>query len=144
MVLGAASARQTRVMWTCLAFATLYGAGLVVAGFFAPAYDTVSATSSGAVVHGSATLVGENGPGAVAVLCVPLMLSVLVALALSWRSRTWAMRIAWVLTAALAVANVLALMTIGLFVFPVTIALVIACATARSADAALIDKSQPN
>ena len=124
-----AAARPARVTRLCLSFAALYGAALVAAGFLAPVYQSTSVSSSGEVTHGSGTLVGVNGPGVVAVLCVPLVVSVLVGLALWLGSRPRAVKLAWTLTGLLVVFNLLALMSIGLFVVPVTAALVVACVT---------------
>ena len=112
-----------------LVLAAVYSAGLVAAGFVVPFYSGVSVSSAGYVVTGSATLVDENGLGVIVVLALPLLVTLLVAVALSMRARP-AAALAWTLVALLAIFTLLAMMSIGLFILPVTIALVVACATA--------------
>jgi hypothetical protein len=109
-----------------LLFAGVYGLALIVAGFLVPVYSTQASSSSGAVSHGSATLVAVNGSGVVIVLGIPLLLTVAVGAALV-PGRRWGRPLAWTFTGLLAVFNVLALLSIGLFVLPVTVALVVAC-----------------
>jgi hypothetical protein len=81
------------------------------------------------VTHGSATLVSVNGRGILLVVGVPLVATALVGGAL-WRRgpRRGAGVLAWTIAGLLAVFNVLALASIGLFVIPVTVGLIVACA----------------
>jgi thiol:disulfide interchange protein len=111
--------------------AVVYSAGLVVAGFLVPVYSTESVSSGGAVSEGTATLVAENGIGVVFVLGIPLLVTLLVGAALRDSSRRGMLPVAWTLTGLLAVFNLLAMLTIGVFVLPVTGALALACATCR-------------
>lgn len=124
--------RLGRVASFALLLAAAYGIVLVVAGFLAPAYkwETVDATS-GEVTQGSGTVVGVNGLGAMVVLGVPLLATVLVGCALWPHSRRGAVPSAWTLTGLLAGFNLLAMGSIGLFVLPVTAALIVACSTCR-------------
>lgn len=119
----------TRAPLFALAVAVIYGAALVMAGFLVPVYSTESASSDGEVLVGSATLVAENGAGIVAVLAIPLLLSVAVGTALLLLPRRGALPTAWGLTGLLAAFNLLAMLSIGVFVIPVTVALVVACLT---------------
>jgi hypothetical protein len=121
--------RLGRVGSVSLLMAGVYGIALVVAGFVVPVYSSTSVSSSGDVADGSDTLVGVNGVGIVFVLGVPLLATVLVACALWSRSRRGALAIAWTLTGLLAAFNLLAMLTIGVFVIPVTAALILACST---------------
>jgi hypothetical protein len=125
------SPRLGRVGSATLLVAGVYGIALVVAGFVVPVYRSTSVSSSGDLADGSDTLVGVNGGGVVLVLGVPLLATVLVACALWSRSRRGALAIAWTLTGLLAAFNLLAMLTIGVFVLPVTAALVLACSTCR-------------
>ena len=109
--------------------AAIWGLGLVVAGFLVPAYQSTNMSSSGELTQSSKTLVGMNGPGVAFVLALPLLVTVLVGCALLLRGRRGAMPVAWALTALLAVFNVLGMLSIGVFVVPVTAALVVACAS---------------
>jgi hypothetical protein len=124
--------RLGRIPSAVLSIAIIYGGALVTAGFLAPMYESTSVSSSGeATTHGSGTLVGVNGPGVVVVLSVPLLVTLAVGCAL-WH-RTWrgAVAFGWTLTGLLAVFNLLAMLSIGMFFLPVTAALIVACATVR-------------
>jgi hypothetical protein len=87
-----------------------------------PVYETTGSGADGS----SETLVGENGTWVLALLVVPLAAALLVALALLVRRR-WALWIACAITAALALANLAAMLTIGIVVVPVTGALIVGC-----------------
>ena len=123
--------RRSRVGSTALLVALVYSAAIVIAGFVVPFYSTVSVSSSGAVSRGSATLVAENGLAVVMVLAIPLLLTLAVGTALWQSRRRGAVPIAWTLTGLLALFNLLAMLSIGVFILPVTIALVVACAKNR-------------
>jgi len=115
-----------RAKWA-LVIAGLYSLGIIVAGFFVPMYSSLSVTSTGKVTHGSATLVAENGLNIVFVLSVPLILTFAIWTALRLHTRRGAMALAWTLAGSLALFNLVAMMTIGLFIVPVTICLLYAC-----------------
>ena len=117
-----------RLEWASLAIAAVWGAGLLAAAAFVPVYSSVGASSSGVVSQGSATLVGVNGWRVLLVVGVPLVATALVGGSL-WRRgpRKGAGVFAWTIAGLLAVFNVLALASIGVFVIPVTACLVVAC-----------------
>lgn len=121
--------RLGRAGWISLAVALAWSAGLVIAAMVAPMYS-----SSGGSGSGTATLVGVNGWAVLLVVGAPLVAAALTAGAL-WRraDRAGAGVSAWVVTGLLACLNVLALLSIGVFILPVTIGLIIACATHGSA-----------
>lgn len=131
-----ASRRLGRVSSLALLGAAAWGLLLVVAGFLVPAYQSTGMSSSGELTQSSETLVGMNGPGVALVLALPLLVTVLVACALLLRARRAAIPVAWALTALLAVFNVLGMLTIGVFIVPVTAALVVACTSGSKAGAA--------
>jgi hypothetical protein len=117
--------------WALLVGA-IYGAALVVGGFLAPVYKSTGVSSTGEVTHRSETLVDVNGLGVGFVLGLPLLITVVVGFALwqgSWRG---AVPFAWALTGLLAAFNLLAMLSIGVFVLPATAALVVACSTSRT------------
>ena len=133
MWLGAAS--LGRVTSTALVVAGTWSLVIIVAGFFLPVYATESGSSSGEVTHGSQTIVGVNGPVAIVVICVPLLATLLVwgALALRAGLRTRAAApVAWLLVAMLAVFTLLSIVSIGVAVVPVTLALVVAVRARRA------------
>jgi uncharacterized membrane protein YhaH (DUF805 family) len=132
------SRKLGRASSVALLGAALWGLGLVLAGFLVPAYRSTEMSSSGELTQGTKTLVGMNGPGVVVVLAVPLLATLLVASALLARSRRAALPFAWALTALLAVFNLVGMLTVGIFVLPVTAALVVACTMSSKAGAAMV------
>jgi hypothetical protein len=128
---SAGETRLGRVPAVALLGASAYGVALVVAAFVAPVYESTSSSSSGETTRASDTLVGVNGLSAAVVLAVPLVVTLVVGCALWLGSHRWAMPIAWTLTGLLAAGNLLAMLSVGVFVLPVTAALVVACAASR-------------
>lgn len=124
----------SRTTGIALGVALAWSLLLVVAAFVVPVYGTASGSatvdpSTGlstttTEITGSATLVGVNGPGVLVVIGIPLVATLLVGWALAARRR----RIGWVITSALCVLNVLALLSVGIFFVPTTLALIVACA----------------
>jgi hypothetical protein len=123
--------RPSRVCRGALVAASAWSAALLVAGFLVPVYSSQGVSADGEVSDGSATLVGQNGLGVVVILAIPLVVSLAVWAVLRTPTRRGAVPIAWTLTGVLAGLNLLALLSIGVFVLPVTVALVVACATSR-------------
>jgi hypothetical protein len=121
--------RLGREEWVALSLALLWSVGLIVSAAVAPAYQSTTETSSGAVISETATLLDENGPAILLPVAVPLLVTVIVGYAL-WRreNRRGAGPIAWTATVLLAGFNVLAMASIGLFMVPVTAVLVVVCA----------------
>lgn len=128
--------RKQTVTNLALLIALIWSAGFILAAFFVPFYSTMSATSTPdgttATTTSTDTLVGANGMGVFGVISIPLIFAVGV---------TWALlkyrkaptrnlgRLAWILSASVALFTVLGVMTIGLFILPVAVALIVACAT---------------
>jgi hypothetical protein len=120
----------TRVK-VAVALAVLWSAGLLVAAVTVPVYavDSGAAGADGGLVtsSGSATLVGANGSGVLAVAVAPLVASVLVGALLTARPRDRVARtVAWAVVGLLAGLAVLGLASVGLFVLPVVVALAVA------------------
>jgi hypothetical protein len=131
-IVKAAVTRLGRITVSALVIAAAGGAALVVAAFLAPMYASTSVSSSGEVIQGSATLVGVNGMGVLVVVGLPLLVSVAVGCLLWLSLRRGAVAAAWTLTGVLAAFTLLAMLSIGAFVLPVTAALVVACVASRS------------
>jgi len=127
---GSLANRFGRFERISLVIALAWGAGLAVAALVVPVYKSSSVSSSGTVPDGSATLVGVNGWGALLVAVAPLAAAMVTGSAL-WRraGRQGAGVFAWAVTGLLVCFNLLAMLSIGVFVLPVTLALVVACAT---------------
>jgi hypothetical protein len=112
-----------------LLIAVVSSLGFLAAGLMVPVYTEVtSGPGSAAVTETSKTLVAENGSRVVLLLLFPLLATVVVAIALLGRAHSSAIVLAWSVTGVVAVFNLLAMLTIGIFVIPITIALVVACA----------------
>jgi hypothetical protein len=125
---GSLGSRFGRLEWISLAIALVWGTGLVIAAVLAPVYQSSSVSSSGTVTDGPATLVGVNGWSVLLVAGAPLVAAAVTGCAL-WRraGRQGAGVIAWAVTGLLVCVNVLAMLSIGVFVIPVAIALAVAC-----------------
>jgi len=124
----------SRTSAIALTFALVWSTLLLGAALVLPAYSTSSqsasldtttgSTTTSTVTNGSATLVGVNGPGVLIVVGIPLVVTLLVGAALAARRR----RIGWVLTSVLGFFTLLAMLSIGIFILPTSLALVVACA----------------
>jgi hypothetical protein len=110
------SGRTALVAWS---IAVAAGTALLAAAFLAPVYGTDSSSGE----PGDRTLVAVNGPGVLVVAGLPLVLALAVGAALRWRRPT----LAWALTALLGALNLVALLSVGVFILPVTTALLVAC-----------------
>jgi len=122
--------RLRRLEWVTLVIASVWGAGLLATAVVVPVYSSSGASSPGSVTYSSATLVGVNGWGVLLASAVPLVATLVVGGALWWRgSRPGAGVLAWTIAGLLAVFNVLALLSIGVFVVPATACLFVACAS---------------
>ena len=116
-----------------LAGATLWGIALVVAALTVPVYHgEFETTESGSttVTSTSATLVSENGWWGLVVAGIPLVVCLVVGALLLGPGGPAAKVVAVVVVALLGLGNLLAMLSIGIFVLPVTVALVVAVATA--------------
>ena len=114
-----------------LVIAAVWGVAVVVVGFLVPMYASVTESSSGEQTQGTGTLVGVNGPGAVVVLGLPLLVTLAVGSALWQGARRGAVAVAWTLAALLAAFTVLSMASIGMLVVPIAAALLVACAVHR-------------
>jgi hypothetical protein len=129
-IVNAVVTRLGRGASLALLIGAIWSVALVVAGFLTPMYESESVSSSGEVRHGPGTLVGVNGLGVVVVLAVPLLVTLAAGSAL-WSSRRGAVAFAWTLTGLLAGFTLLAMLSIGVFILPITAALFVACAVHR-------------
>jgi hypothetical protein len=141
MAAGAAGAMRARTAshrWRLavrLSVAALvWSLGLVLAGLFARVYSTSSTSDVNGVTLSGSTLVQVNGIRALVLMAVPLVASVVVAWALRAR-RAGARRstlVAWSAVAVVAAETVVGMMSIGVFILPVTVLLALAVRAAPS------------
>jgi hypothetical protein len=105
-----------------LGIAAIWAAGLVIAAFVAPMYSTTASSGHG-FVNSSATLVHENGFRVLIPVAVPLVVVGIVWAALRHRRHVGMLGagpVAWVVVTILGIGNFLAMLSIGIFIVPVT------------------------
>lgn len=126
---SAGAARLLPSEWVALVVALFWSVLLVVVVSAVPVYEETTVTDLGGSIHSSATLIDENGSRALIVVGVPLLVTILVGVALWIRGRRrGAGPVAWTFTILLAGFNVLAMLSIGLLIIPITACLALACA----------------
>jgi hypothetical protein len=110
------------------AAALVWSAGLVLAALMWPAYSTSTASSDGVTLGGHATLVDVNGARALALMAIPLVLTVVVLAALRARrsGRRWGGPLAWVAIGLLTAEALVGFMSIGVFIVPTIVLLTMA------------------
>jgi hypothetical protein len=132
---------------TLLGLALAWGLALPVLAGLVPMYSEDSVAVSGGSSVGtqsSATLYQVNGWGALIPLVVPLGVAVIVTLLLAIRrSDSGPGVIAWGVVGLLAAGTVLAMMTIGIFVLPVTGSLIAACAIRQAGAVPVLPPAVP-
>jgi len=104
--------------------ALLWSLVLIPAAFYAPVYHGERSSSTGATIHTSSTLVAVNGTWVLIPVAVPALLALIVSLALTRRDRS---RVAGLIATATVVVlgafNLLAMLSIGVFILPATVLL---------------------
>lgn len=106
--------------------AIVWSLGLVLAALLLPTYGGQTVSDSNGLTLTSATAVEVNGARAVIIVAVPLVTSLVVALALyrrrqgGWRHSG---RVAWAAIAVLTVAALLGIASVGAFMLPAAILL---------------------
>jgi hypothetical protein len=126
-----------------LALAAIWSIGIVAAAFVAPAYEKQSSTLVGSpssgittpeprpvVTTSTSTLVEVNGLRVLVPVALPLFAVAVVAMLLARRRarvRRGAGPLAWTTVGLFAAFNLLAMLSIGIFILPVTGLLICAC-----------------
>ncbi len=105
----------------------MWSVGVLVAGYTLPAYTIVTGTGR-TTTRETETLVEVNGSRLVLVLLVPLVFSLLAAGGHVLRDHAGGVQLAWGVTVALCALTAVAMLSIGIFVAPVAVALLVACA----------------
>jgi len=100
-----------------------YGVLLVIAAFVVPIFSD----AWGFTTTNAHTLVSQHGIYGVFVMSIPLLFALAIAIALLRSDRRGARALSWSLWGVLALGNLAAMFTIGVFVIPLTIALFLAC-----------------
>jgi hypothetical protein len=128
-----AAGRRRTVSRVALVLAGAVGVALVVLAFVAPVYEgsTTTTLPDGSQVTDRFTrsLVEQDGWWGAAVMAVPLVAAVLVAILLR-ATGPWARRLVWLPVLALFAFSVVALSSVGLAMLPVVVLLGVAAAAA--------------
>jgi hypothetical protein len=108
--------------------ALVWSAGLVLAALMWPAYSTSTTSSDGVTLGGHATLVDVNGARALALMAIPLVLTVVVLGALRARrsGRRWSAPLAWIAIGLVTAEALVGFMSIGVFIVPTIVLLTMA------------------
>jgi uncharacterized membrane protein YhaH (DUF805 family) len=124
------SARVASRRWSLAvrltAGALVWSFGLIIAALVIPAYGTETSSQTNGVTLTSSTLLQDKGAGALVLVMIPALVSLIVVTAMRFRRRqdaAWSGRVAWTAIAALAVECILGIATIGAFMLPVAILL---------------------
>ncbi len=129
--------RLGRAELVSLAVAVAGGIAVLAGALVVPVYRAVEAQGSGIPARASGTLVGVNGWNALLVAGMPLIAALATGSALGRRAgRRGAGAFAWSVAMLLAFLNLMAMASIGIYLVPVTAALIVACATHRGRGAA--------
>lgn len=102
---------------------------LMPVAFLAPVYGGEESTSTGSTIATRNTLVGENGLWVVWLLCIPIVLAVSAWMGLHWRcarGSNWGTRLAWASVALLWAFVVVGIASVGFFLIPAALLLVVA------------------
>jgi hypothetical protein len=105
--------------------ALAWSLGVVLAALLVPAYDATSSGTQGLTLTRQ-TLIQRHGAGALILVAIPLIVSILVAVAVYGKHRgapAWNGPVAWVAIGLLAAETLLGILTVGLFIAPVVILL---------------------
>jgi hypothetical protein len=108
--------------------ALVWSLGLVVAAVALPVESSTSVSVNGITLTHS-TLVQENGVRALVLAAIPLLASLAVAAAMVYRRRRsapWSRPLAWGAIGLLALEALVGILTIGAFIVPVVILLILA------------------
>jgi hypothetical protein len=122
---GVASRRWSLAI-RLIAGALVWSIGLIIAALVIPAYRTETSSPTNGVTLTSSTLLQDNGVGALVLVVIPVLVSLIVLVAMRFRRRqdaAWSGRVAWTAIGVLAVESLLGIATIGAFMLPVAILL---------------------
>lgn len=138
---GRSGGSLTRSSKWALVVAVVWGLALIAAAVLAAARSSTSSeTTSGpsgtttSITRSTSTLVGHEGPSVLIPVSGPLVVACLVG-GIHWHrarhGRQGAGVAAWTIASLLWIFNLLAMLSIGIFMLPVTAALMLACGTTR-------------
>ena len=116
--------------------ALVWSIGLIIAALVIPAYGTETSSQTNGVTLTNSTLLQDNGAGALVLVTIPALVSLIVLIAIRSRRRqdaAWSGWLAWTAIGALAVECILGIATIGAFMLPVAILLALSVRLVQTA-----------
>lgn len=116
--------------------ALVWSVGLILAGLFVPVYGSDVSSPTNGLTLTSSTLLADKGVGAMVLVTIPALVSVIVLVAIRRRRQdrvAAAGRVAWVAISALTLESLLGILSIGAFMVPVAILLALAVRLAPAA-----------
>jgi hypothetical protein len=119
------ASQRWRLAVRLTAAALAWSLGVVLAALLVPAYDASSSSSQGLTLTRQ-TLTQRHGAGALILVAIPLIVSIVVAVAMYSKHRgapAWNAPLAWVAVGLLGAETLLGILTIGGFIAPVVILL---------------------
>jgi hypothetical protein len=132
------AARRRQIALRLTAGAIAWSVGLVLVALLAPVYgSSTGGLGDDGVTLTHATLVQVNGVRALALMVVPGLAALVVAGALRarWADQRWSRLLAWAAVMVVAAETVVGILSIGIFILPVT--LLLAAAVRLSSGAAV-------
>ncbi|HEY5111187.1 MAG TPA: hypothetical protein VII67_02540 [Acidimicrobiales bacterium] len=140
--------RRERRVAIVMTLAGLWSVALIAASFFVRAYQSSGATFGTYTTSPppGATLIQENGDKVLIPLSVPLVIVLIVAALMLRRQRRGQVLVgpaAWTGAVLMGILSFLGLFTIGPFILPVTVLLLVACVMATPSKAESIRRSAP-
>jgi hypothetical protein len=131
-------ARRRQIALRLTAGAIAWSVGLVLVALLAPVYgSSTGGLGDDGVTLTHATLVQVNGVRALALMVVPGLAALVVAGALRarWADQRWSRLLAWAAVTVVAAETVVGILSIGIFILPVTLPLAAAVRLSAGADA---------
>jgi uncharacterized membrane protein YhaH (DUF805 family) len=116
--------------------ALVWSIGLMIAAVVIPAYGTETSSQANGVTLMSSTLLQDKGAGALVLVTIPALVSLIVLIAIRARrghDAAWSGRVAWTAIGAVTVESILGIATIGAFMLPVAILLTLSVRLVPSA-----------
>lgn len=123
------ASRRWSVAVRLAAAALVWSAGLVLAAVLVPAYGSDTSSASGGLTLTSSTLLQSKGAGALVLVMIPALASLVVAFAMIYRRRNgarWSSPAAWTAIGVVTVEALLGVLSVGGFMLPVAILLALA------------------
>jgi len=121
--------RRRRLALRMTVAASVWSLGLLLGALLLPAFNDQTVSSSSGLTLRTATFVQVNGAWVLVPVALPVVVSVVVAVAIRQRRLTgpsWADLLGWLVVGVLAVLTLVTILTIGALMIPVVVLLALA------------------